>query len=81
MVNQDFGVQFGQWDQSKEIQSKNTQTMTYPRKLVANRHKIGDRVRVWSAKESQPLRPIEIKRERERVLNQMIDDECYLGLH
>ena len=53
--------------------------MTYPRKLVANRHKIG--VRVWSAKESQPLRPIEIKRERERVLNQMIDDECYLGLH
>ena len=37
--------------------------MTYPRKLVANRHKIG--VRVWSAKESQPLRPIEIKRERE----------------
>lgn len=55
--------------------------MTYPRKLVANWHKIGDRVRVWSAKESQPLRPIEIKRERERVLNQMIDDECYLGLH
>ena len=57
--------------------------MAYPRKLVANWHKIGDRVRVWSAKESQPLRPIEIKRERERerVLNQMIDDECYLGLH
>ena len=55
--------------------------MTYPRKLVANRHKIGDRVRVWSAKESQPLRPIEIKRERERFLNQMIDDECYLELH
>lgn len=40
--------------------------MNYPCKLVVNHRKIGDRVRVWSPKVSQLLKPIEIERERER---------------